>query len=154
LARSWDHHTLPEGPPLYTTALCALWNIHTSQPGVRYSRYVHGERRVRGWDRYPPLGGNAPPKQRDAKEEVRMPLYMDHHMNLEGLTAEAVAEDHKKDLEVQDKHGAKALRYWFNEEKGEVYCLFEAPNAEAAEAVHREAHGNVADEIIEVEEGS
>jgi hypothetical protein len=52
---------------------------------------------------------------------------MDHHKNLEGLTAEAVAEDHKKDLEVQHKHGAKALRYWFNEEKGEVYCLFEAP---------------------------
>jgi Protein of unknown function (DUF4242) len=73
---------------------------------------------------------------------------------LEGLTAKAVAEDHKKDLEVQHKHGAKALRYWFNEEKGEVYCLFEAPNAEAAEAVHREAHGNVADEIIEVKEGS
>jgi hypothetical protein len=83
-----------------------------------------------------------------------MPLYMDRHKNLEGLTAEAVAEDHKKDLEVQDKHGAKALKYWFNEEKGEVYCLFEAPNAEAAEAVHREAHGNVADEIIEVKEGS
>jgi hypothetical protein len=88
------------------------------------------------------------------KEEARMPLYLDHHKNLEGLTAEAVAEDHKKDLEVQHKHGAKALRYWFNEEKGEVYCLFEAPNAEAAEAVHREAHGNVADEIIEVKEGS
>ena len=66
-----------------------------------------------------------------------MPLYMDHHKNLEGLTAEAVAEDHKKDLAVQDKHGAKALRYWFSEDKGEVYCLFEAPNAEAAEAVHR-----------------
>ena len=47
--------------------------------------------------------------KRVGKEEVRMPLYMDHHMNLEGLTAEAVAEDHKKDLEVQDKHGAKAL---------------------------------------------
>src|SRR5919112_6538378 len=84
----------------------------------------------------------------------RMPLYMDHHKNLEGLTAEAVAEDHKKDLEVQDRHGAKALRYWFNEDKGEVYCLFEAPNAEAAQAVHREAHGNVADEIVEVKEGS
>ena len=83
-----------------------------------------------------------------------MPLYMDHHKNLEGLTAEAVAEDHKKDLEVQDKHGVKALQYWFSEEEGEVYCLFEAPNAEVAEAVHREAHGNVADEIVEVKEGS
>lgn len=65
-----------------------------------------------------------------------------------------MAEDHGKDLEVQDKYGAKALRYWFNEEKGEVYCLFEAPDAGAAEYVHREAHGNVADEIMEVKEGS
>jgi len=52
------------------------------------------------------------------------------------------------------EHGSKALKYWFNEEKGEVFCLFDAPNAEAAEAVHREAHGLMADEIVEVEEGS
>ncbi len=32
--------------------------------------------------------------------------------------------------------------------------LFEAPSVEAAEAVHREEHGNVADEIVEVKEGS
>ena len=40
-----------------------------------------------------------------------MPLYMDHHKNLQGLTAQAVAEDHEKDLEVQHKHGVKALKY-------------------------------------------
>jgi hypothetical protein len=83
-----------------------------------------------------------------------MPLYMDHHKHIEGLTAEAVAEAHRKDLEAQDKHRAKALKYWFNEEKGEVFCLFDAPSAEAAEAVHREAHGLIADEIVEVDEGS
>ena len=83
-----------------------------------------------------------------------MPLYMDHHKHIEGLTAEAVAEAHRKDLEAQDKHEAKALKYWFNEEKGEVFCLFDAPSAEAAEAVHREAHGLIADEIVEVDEGS
>ena len=83
-----------------------------------------------------------------------MPLYMDRHKHIEGLTAEAVAEAHQRDLEVQHKHGAKALRYWFNEESGEVMCLFEAPSAEAAEAVHREAHGLMADEITEVREGS
>jgi hypothetical protein len=83
-----------------------------------------------------------------------VPLYMDHHKNVEGLTADAVADAHQKDLEIQDKHGAKALKYWFNEEKGEVFCLFEAPSAEAAEAVHRESHGLMADEIIEVKEGS
>jgi hypothetical protein len=97
---------------------------------------------------------NTPPWGVKARRLGAMPLYMDHHKNLKGLTAQAVAEDHKKDLEVQHKHDAKALKYWFNEEKGEVYCLFEAPNAEAAEAVHREAHGNVADEIVEVKEGS
>jgi hypothetical protein len=73
---------------------------------------------------------------------------------VEGLTADAVADADQKDLEIQDKHGAKALKYWFNEEKGEVFCLFEAPSAEAAEAVHRESHGLMADEIIEVKEGS
>ena len=83
-----------------------------------------------------------------------MPLYMGRHKHIEGLTAEAVAEAHRKDLEAQDKHGAKALKYWFNEEKGEVFGLFDAPSAEAAEAVHREAHGLIADEIVEVDEGS
>jgi hypothetical protein len=83
-----------------------------------------------------------------------MPLYTDHHKHIEGLTAEVGAEAHRKDLEAQDKHRAKALKYWFNEEKGEVFCLFDAPSAEAAEAVHREAHGLIADEIVEVDEGS
>ena len=83
-----------------------------------------------------------------------MPLYMDRHKEVEGLTAEAAAEVHQKDLNTQDKYGAKALKYWFNEKKGEVFCLFDAPSAEVAEAVHREAHGLMADEIVEVEEGS
>jgi Protein of unknown function (DUF4242) len=65
-----------------------------------------------------------------------------------------VAEAHRKDVETQDQYGVKYHRYWFNEETGEVFCLAEAPNKEAAEAVHREAHGNVADEIVEVKEGS
>ena len=83
-----------------------------------------------------------------------MPLYMDHHKHVEGLTAEAVADAHAKDLEAQEKHGVSYIRYWFNEEKGEVFCLVEAPSAEAADAVHREALGLVADEIVEVTEGS
>jgi hypothetical protein len=83
-----------------------------------------------------------------------MPLYMDTHKNLEGLSADAVSEAHQKDLEVQDEYGVKYHSYWYNEEKGEIFCLIEAPSEEAAEAVHREAHGLVADEIIEVKEGS
>ena len=83
-----------------------------------------------------------------------MPLFMDVHNKVDGLTADAVAGAHQKDLEVQEKHGVSYLKYWFDEGSGKVFCLVEAPNAEAAVAVHREAHGLVADDITEVQEGS
>lgn len=82
-----------------------------------------------------------------------MPIYMDTHKHVPGLTAEAAAGVHQKDLEVQGKHGVHYLKYWFNEAEGTVFCLVDAPNAEAAAAVHREAHGLVAEEVIEVQEG-
>src|SRR5215217_8227171 len=91
------------------------------------------------------------------KEEARkggdrlMPLFIDHHRGVEGLTAEAVADAHRKDKQIQDQYGVKYLKYWFNEKTDEVFCLADAPNKEAAEAVHREAHGLMADEITEVE---
>lgn len=83
-----------------------------------------------------------------------MPLYMDVHNHVPGLTAEAVAGAHQKDLEVQKKHGVEYLKYWFDERSGKVFCLVKAPNKEAAMTVHREAHGLVADDIIEVKEGA
>lgn len=83
-----------------------------------------------------------------------MPLYLDVHNKIDGLTTDLAAEAHRKDLEVQQKHGVNYLRYWFDEGTGKVFCLVEAPSKEAAEAVHRESHGLVADEIIEVKEGS
>jgi Protein of unknown function (DUF4242) len=83
-----------------------------------------------------------------------MALFMDVHHHVDGLTAEAVAGAHERDLEVQSKYGVKYLKYWFDEGTGKVFCLVEAPNKEAAEAVHREAHGLVADEITEVMEGA
>lgn len=82
-----------------------------------------------------------------------MPLYMDTHKKVDGLTAEAVAGAHAMDLAVQEKHDVKYLRYWFNADKGRVHCLVDAPNAAAAVLVHREAHGLMADEIVEVSEG-
>lgn len=83
-----------------------------------------------------------------------MPLYMDVHENLpEGATAADVAGAHEADLKIQDQHGVKYLRYWVNESEGKVFCLVDAPSAEAAATVHREAHGLVADQIFEVTEG-
>jgi peptidyl-tRNA hydrolase len=83
-----------------------------------------------------------------------MPLYMDYHHKVDGLTAEAVAGAHQRDLEVQTKHGVNYLKYWFDEGAGKVFCLVEAPSKEAAAAVHQEAHGLGAEEIIEVQEGA
>jgi hypothetical protein len=82
-----------------------------------------------------------------------MPLFMDVH-NLPGVTAPAVAEAHVKDLQTQDRYGVKYVSYWVDEAQGKVFCLVDAPDSEAANRVHREAHGLVADEIYEVKEGS
>jgi len=83
-----------------------------------------------------------------------MPLYLDIHNKIEGLTGPAVSGAHEADLRVQHKYGVHYLRYWFDEGTGKVFCLVEAPSKEAAAAVHREAHGLLADEIVEVKEGS
>ena len=82
-----------------------------------------------------------------------MPLFMDVH-TVDGATADAVAEAHQKDLATQGQHDVRYLRYWLDESKGKIFCLAEAPSAEAAERVHREAHGLVADEIYQVSEHS
>jgi class 3 adenylate cyclase len=80
-----------------------------------------------------------------------MPLYMDIHNLPEGATAEDVAKAHEQDMEVQQKYGVEYTKYWVNEKAGKVFCLAHAPNAEAAEQVHREAHGLMPDNIIEVQ---
>jgi len=83
-----------------------------------------------------------------------MPLFMDVHNHIEGLTADAVAHAHAADVRTQTKYGVKYLRYWFNEQSGQVFCLVDAPTRDAAIAVHREAHGLLADQIVEVWEGA
>jgi class 3 adenylate cyclase len=78
---------------------------------------------------------------------------MDVHHDLNGATAEDVYQAHLKDLTVQEKYGVNYLTYWFNAEAGKVFCLMDAPSKDAAVTVHREAHGLIPDEIIEVEWG-
>jgi Protein of unknown function (DUF4242) len=82
-----------------------------------------------------------------------MPLFMDVHEHIEGLTSAAVTQAHQADVQTQAKHGVQMLRYWFDEKAGKVFCLIDAPNAEAATAVHRDAHGLLADSVTEVVEG-
>lgn len=81
-------------------------------------------------------------------------LYMDvHRLGPGNVTAEAVAGAHQKDLAVEGELDVDYQRYWVDEAEGNVYCLVKAPSAEAADEVHRRAHGLHADEIVPVEPG-
>ena len=83
-----------------------------------------------------------------------MALYMDVHHLTDPVTMNDVAQAHAADLETQDTHGVHYLRYWVDEQNAKVFCLVDAPDAETAATVHREAHGLVADEIYPVAEGA
>ncbi len=80
-----------------------------------------------------------------------MPLYMDIHEVSGGVSAEDVAKAHAEDVKIEDKYGVHYHKYWVNEKAGKIFCLCHAPNAEAAVQVHREAHGMVADKVIEIQ---
>jgi len=80
-----------------------------------------------------------------------MPLYMDIHEVPGGVSAEDVAKAHAEEVKIEEKYGVHYHKYWVNEKAGKIFCLCHAPNAEAAVQVHREAHGMVADKVIEIQ---
>jgi hypothetical protein len=82
-----------------------------------------------------------------------MPLFMDVHNLDGGVAAGDVAQAHEADLKTQGGYGVQYLRYWVDESDGKIFCLVDAPNADAASTVHREAHGLVANAIYPVIEG-
>jgi len=81
-----------------------------------------------------------------------MPMFMDVHTVQGGVTEADVAAAHAADLATQERFGVNYRKYWVDEEAGKIFCLVEAPDAEAANSCHREAHGLVADEIFPVSE--
>jgi hypothetical protein len=86
--------------------------------------------------------------------EMAMALFMDVHSIEGGVSADDVAGAHAADLATQPAYGVSYRTYWVDEAAGKIFCLVEAPTAEAANTVHREAHGLVADEIYLVSEHS
>jgi len=76
---------------------------------------------------------------------------MDRH-DVPAASAEDVAQAHVSDLELAGKHDVQFLSYWFDAESGGVFCFAKAPARENLEAVHRESHGLVPNEIISVSE--
>jgi hypothetical protein len=83
-----------------------------------------------------------------------MPLFMDMH-HLDGpVAAEDVAKAHEADLETQGQYGVEYRHYWVDEARGKIFCLVDAPDADTAARVHREAHGLEAQDIFPVIEGA
>jgi hypothetical protein len=82
-----------------------------------------------------------------------MTLFMDVHTMGGPITAADVAGAHQADLKTQARYGVDCKQYWFSAEQGKIFCLIEAPDADAAISVHREAHGLLADAIYPVAEG-
>jgi hypothetical protein len=83
-----------------------------------------------------------------------MPLYMDVHSVDGAVTSEDVGKAHQADLQTQGSYDVSYLRYWVDGEHGKIFCLLEAPTADAAATVHREAHRLMAEEIHHVQEES
>ena len=83
-----------------------------------------------------------------------MALFMDVHNTDGPVTIDDVAKAHAADLQAQGGYGVHYLRYWVDQNQGKIFCLVDAPDADTAATVHREAHGLVADEIYQVTEGA
>ena len=77
-------------------------------------------------------------------------MYIDRH-DLPGMTPEELASAHTLDIAAQDKHGVRYHTYWFDPDNGSVFCLAEGPTRQAIEAVHQEAHGQLASTVLELD---
>ena len=81
-----------------------------------------------------------------------MPRFLDIHTGMHDVTPAQLADAHARDQALQAKYGVRYIKYFYDAATGKVFCLSEAPSREAALAVHREAHGNMPDDIFEVQE--
>lgn len=85
------------------------------------------------------------------RHPCHMPLYMDRH-EFDKVTAADLAAAHLKDLDVQGTYGVQFLNYWFDEVRQHAFCLATGPTIEAVETAHRNAHGQIPAQVIEVDQ--
>lgn len=78
-----------------------------------------------------------------------MALFMDVHTSMAGVTTEALAAAHQADLDIQGDEGVSFQQAWADPKSGHVFCLSDAPSAEAVQRIHERA-GHPADEIHEI----
>lgn len=75
--------------------------------------------------------------------------FIDVHSGMQGVTQDELMAAHQRDLDIQGDEDVKFLHAWADPKTGKVFCLSEAPNAEAVRRVHQRA-GHDSDEIYEV----
>ncbi|MFG2791639.1 SCO4226 family nickel-binding protein [Streptomyces sp. NPDC048419] len=75
-----------------------------------------------------------------------MAQFMDVHHGMVGITADQLRQAHQADLDIEQDEGVHFVKAWADPQSGMVYCLAEAPSAEAVQRVHERA-GHKADEI-------
>jgi class 3 adenylate cyclase len=99
------------------------------------------------------LNGVAPPRPSNPQIEPEvdlMPIYIDRH-DAPGVSPQALADAHRLDVDIQERHGVRYHTYWFDEDSGSIFCLAEGPSKAAVEAVHQESHGLLASTILELD---
>ncbi|MFB7056635.1 SCO4226 family nickel-binding protein [Streptomyces vinaceus] len=75
-----------------------------------------------------------------------MTMYMDVHHGMKGITEAELMAAHNADLAIEGDEKVHFERAWADPASGTVYCLSEAPSADAVMRIH-ERTGHPADEI-------
>jgi len=78
-----------------------------------------------------------------------MPKFMDVHTGMHGITPEGLMEAHNADLAIQGDENVSFEHAWADPETGMVWCVSEAPDAEAVQRIHVRA-GHPADQVYAV----
>ena len=65
-----------------------------------------------------------------------MAKFMDVHEGMVGITPEALKAAHAGDLAIQAEEGVSFEHAWADPTSGKVFCLSEAPSAEAIQRIH------------------
>lgn len=78
-----------------------------------------------------------------------MATFMDVHNGFFGVTAEQLAQAHRRDLDIEKDEGVHYEHAWLDPDAGKVFCLATGPSREAVMRIHERA-GHPTPEVYEV----
>jgi len=75
--------------------------------------------------------------------------FIDVHREMTGITHQQLTEAHRADLAIEADENVHFKHTWADPDSGLVFCLSEAPSAEAVKKIHQRA-GHPTEEVYEV----